>query len=317
MLHECPLIVIVDLFSPFFQCKPPFTYQWNNWNDFIMKISFLRSDWSSLTSKFFVCMNLTYFNLFFLFIFMILFSFLLWNEKFNYFLTTHAKNRKQKHLKFKTNFSMYENRTAESVDLDLSANVASSQNLLFDSSAMSASNDLHAIASSFGVNNTTGSSYESPSVVSSTSVQQQATGGGAKKESNLFGWFASSTSTSTSSAAQNMSATSTSSSAASPPSIVSRSNQNQAASSNGQDEGSSPSTNISSKLSYGEKYKFNKNGSKATRLDQQAVELPPESSKVQQKSSRRTTSLLNLFMSNSQGKNKSHLHLEILQRKVA
>lgn len=207
----------------------------------------------------------------------------------------------------------------------MSANVPSSQNLLFDASTSSAANDLHGIASPFGANNTTGSSYESPSIVSSSSGQQklqpQVTGGG-KKESHLFGWFASSTSTSASSAVQNMSVTSTSSSAttASPPTIANRSNVNDLTPTNGQDGASSPSTKISSKLSYGEMFKFNKNGNKATALDQHAVEQPPPgSSKEQQKSSRRTTSLLNLFMSNSQGnQNNSHLHLKkknILQNK--
>lgn len=53
-------------------------------------------------------------------------------------------------------------------------------------------------------------------------------------------------------------------------------------------------------------FKFNKNGNKATALEQQAVvDQPPGASKEQQKSSRRTTSLLNLFMSNSQGKTKT------------
>lgn len=192
-----------------------------------------------------------------------------------------------------------------------------SQNLLFDASTSSAANDLQGIASSFGVNNTTGSSYESPSILSSSSGQQQTTGSG-KKESNLFGgWFASSTSTSASSAAQNMSATSTSSSAttASPLTVANRPNPNEVTPTNGRDDTASPSTKISSKLSYGEKFKFNKNGNKATALDQQAVEQPPPpgASKEQQKSSRRTTSLLNLFMSNSQGKNKNQSHLQSQQ----
>lgn len=77
---------------------------------------------------------------------------------------------------------------------------------------------------------------------------------------------------------------------------------------NGEDGASSPSTKISSKLSYGEMFKFNKNGNKATALDQPAAEQPPGASKEQQKSSRRTTSLLNLFMSNSQGK--QHIYIQ-------
>lgn len=82
---------------------------------------------------------------------------------------------------------------------------------------------------------------------------------------------------------------------------------------NGQDGDASPSTKISSKLSYGEKFKFNKNGNKATAMDP-----PPGASKDhQQKSSRRTTSLLNLFMSNSQGKNKAIYIQNQTKRKFA
>ena len=48
-------------------------------------------------------------------------------------------------------------------------------------------------------------------------------------------------------------------------------------------------------------FKFNKNGNKASAMEQLAVDAsqPPSAG---QKSSRRTTSLLNLFMSNPQGK---------------
>lgn len=217
---------------------------------------------------------------------------------------TQISNSNIEHTKLK------QPRTA-SVELELSANVASSQNLLFDASTSSAVNDLQGIASSFGVNNTTTSSFESPSIVSSVSGQQQAAGGGGKKESHLFGWFASSTSTSASSAAPNVSATSTSSSAttASPQTITNRSNVGDDTA-NGQDGASSPSTKISSKLSYGEMFKFNKNGNKATALEQQTVDPPPPgASKEQQKSSRRTSSLLNLFMSNSQGKHSNHIYM--------
>lgn len=57
-------------------------------------------------------------------------------------------------------------------------------------------------------------------------------------------------------------------------------------------------------------FKFNKNGNKATALEQQTVDPPPPgASKEQQKSSRRTTSLLNLFMSNSQGKHSNHIYM--------
>jgi hypothetical protein len=178
------------------------------------------------------------------------------------------------------------------VEVELSGNVPSaSQNLLLDTST---ANDLNAIASSF----TTGS-YDSPSIVSSASSQPPAAAAGGKKESHLFGWFASSTSTSAaSSAAHNASVTSTSSSAAtaSPQTVATRPNLD----TNGE-AASPPSTKLSSKLSYGEMFKFNKNGNKASAMEQPAVDAPQPPS-AGQKSSRRTTSLLNLFMSNSQGK---------------
>lgn len=62
-------------------------------------------------------------------------------------------------------------------------------------------------------------------------------------------------------------------------------------------------------------FKFNKNGNKAPALEQQAVDQPPGSSAKdqQQKSSRRTTSLLNLFMSNSQGKQHTHYTFNQIQ----
>lgn len=200
------------------------------------------------------------------------------------------------------------NKQAACVEVDLTVNAPTSQNLLLDASTSSAVNDLQAIASSFGVNSTTtGSSHDSPSIVSSSSGQQQT-----KKESHLFGWFASSTSTSTSSAVQNTS-NSSSATTASPPTVANRSAE--VTTTNGQDGASSPSTKISSKLSYGEMFKFNKNGNKAPALDQPAAEPPPGASKEpQQKSSRRTTSLLNLFMSNSQGK--QHIYIQNFRSEV-
>lgn len=300
-----------------------------NWLDnflfLIVKFSF-QSRTHLLTQQDFVhesiFFSLIFDDVFFLFfheIFLSVFFCFEWKSLLFCWLMNETKNKLKTKQKFPTRLAL--DNTTESVELELSANVPSPQNLLFDASTSLAANDLHGIASSFGANNTTGSSYESPSIVSSSSGQQQQATGGGKKESHLFGWFASSTSTSTSSAVQNMSVTSTSSSAttASPPTIANRSNVNDLTPTNGQDGTSSPSTKISSKLSYGEMFKFNKNGNKATALDQHAVEQPPPgASKEQQKSSRRTTSLLNLFMSNSQGnQNNSHLHLKILQNKLA
>lgn len=212
--------------------------------------------------------------------------------------------------------------TSANVELDLSVNVQMPQNLL-EASAKSAVNDSDGIAS-FSLNNTTdSSSHESPSIVSSASGQQATAAAGGKKESHhLLSWFhTSSTSTSASSAVQNVSVTSSSSSAitASPPTVAHRSSMSDApttainSATNGQEN--SPSTKISSKLSYGEMFisKFNKHGIKASSLEQQQNPMeahatasndhqaPPQQQQQQQKSSRRTTSLLNLFMSNSQG----------------
>jgi hypothetical protein len=219
------------------------------------------------------------------------------------------------------------------VELDFSANNQTPHNLLLDASASSTVNELHGLTS-FSLNNTTGSSsHDSPSIVSSTSEHQQTTtittttaaAGGKKESHHLLSWFhTSSTSTSASSAVHNVSVTSSSSSAitASPPTVAHRSSMSDVPptttnyATNGQDD--SPSTKISSKLSYGEMFisKFNKHGgNKASSLEQQqhnAVEHAtgsndhqasplPSQQQPQQKSSRRTTSLLNLFMSNSQG----------------
>lgn len=209
----------------------------------------------------------------------------------------------KKTLKIKTRKHKTERTASVELELEVAGNATSiSQNLLLDASTSSA---VHDIASSFGGIN------ESPSIVSSSSGQVTAAATGGKKESHLFGWFASSTSTSASSAVQNMSVTSTSSSAttSSPQTVANRSN---VADTNGGEGASPPSTKISSKLSYGEKLKFNKNGNKATTTEHPTVDAPPPAAapKEQQKSSRRTTSLLNLFMSNSQGKKTQQIHTQ-------
>lgn len=258
--------------------------------------------WSWTDRAHLSCMIFVYFHDFFM-----LFCFFC-HTKSKYFLLTHRGETKNfilktfqppKHHHLSGGKS---HQPPASVELELSTTSApSSHNLLIgDASGVS---DFHGLSSSFSANNTSASTHESPQ------SQQQPVAVG-KKESNLFGWFASSsTSTSTSSAVPNLSATSTSS--GTPPIAGKRSNDS--STQNGQDEESSPSTKISSKLSYGEKFKFNKNGNKATALDQQAPEQSPGSQKEQQqKSSRRTTSLLNLFMSNSQGKIKNHIPFTIL-----
>lgn len=126
--------------------------------------------------------------------------------------------------------------------------------------------------------------------------QQQTT---SKKEGNLLSWFTSS-SANTSSAINNSPTPATSSS----PQAINAIDSEQL-----EDGSSSPNMKISSKLSYGEKFisKFNKNGNKATSSEaptheQLTASASGVSKEPQQKSSRRTTSLLNLFMSNSQGK---------------
>lgn len=188
--------------------------------------------------------------------------------------------------------------TTEDVDLELSPNTH--QDLLNDASTSSAVGDLQTIAASF---------MSAPAHESSPSASQHSATQSSKKESHLFGnWFGSS---STSSIPQPNPSTSVNV-VVSPPIAIAKGSSNH---SNGtQDEiSSSPSqsTKLSSKFSYGEMFKFNKsNANKSTALEQQhaAVEPhpnpsgPSSSKEQQQKSSRRTTSLLNLFMSNSQGK---------------
>jgi hypothetical protein len=163
------------------------------------------------------------------------------------------------------------------VELELSSvNVQSSQNLLDISAAVN----------------------ESTSLANDSAGQQQTT---SKKEGNLLSWFTSSSAT-TSSAINNSPtiAPATSSS----PHAFNATDIDQL-----EDGSSSPNMKISSKLSYGEKFisKFNKNGNKAASSEaptheQLTASASGVSKEPQQKSSRRTTSLLNLFMSNSQGK---------------
>ena len=90
---------------------------------------------------------------------------------------------------------------------------------------------------------------------------------------------------------------------------TSRNNNTYEAPTNGSDSASAmPSMKISSKISYGELFirQFNKNGAKEVPSSPESQPTPNTNQPQkleQQKSSRRTTSLLNLFMSNSQGKN--------------
>lgn len=231
---------------------------------------------------------------------------------------------------------------AEIVEMDLNL----SSNNLLDSSATT-NHDLNAIAS-FALNNTSSSSYDSPSILSAASSSHQTSivapvATVVKKESSLLSWFTQSSSTSTSSAVNsggNVSVTSSSSSAmAMSPPTVARSHNLMDGSptiANGQDStttstASPPSMKISNRVNYGELFvrQFNKNGNKlaasstaptpepslqspeasppplpahvaSTSKEQKEPQLPQQ--QQQQKSSRRTTSLLNLFMSNSQGK---------------
>lgn len=197
------------------------------------------------------------------------------------------------------------------MELELSA-VGASQNLL-DISVTSTLNDFHGM-----------SSNNESSLTGHHNQQQQINAAvSSKKEGNLLSWF---TSSSTSSSAINNPSMTASSSATvtatTPPTIAPRtynSNENELIhyaqqQQQLQDGSSSPNMKISNKISYGEKFisKFNKNGNKATSSsDQHAPSKEQVSTGVskepQQKSSRRTTSLLNLFMSNSQGKH-THKH---------
>lgn len=126
-----------------------------------------------------------------------------------------------------------------------------------------------------------------------------------KKEGNLLSWFTSS------SANASSSPTIAPATSSSPPMMPRSFTANEVEQL--QDGSSSPNMKISSKLSYGEKFisKFNKNGNKATSSEQQPSNETAGASGVSkepQKSSRRTTSLLNLFMSNSQGKKHIKMH---------
>lgn len=196
--------------------------------------------------------------------------------------------------------AMNEKQTAN-IELELSPSQTSQ--ILIDTSVVS-SGDLHGIS----LNSST--PHESH-----TTQQQQSHVTSGKKETNLLSWFTSSSST-TSSAMNNISVVSATSSASavtdSPP-VPSRyaiNNSEHEHIGSQHDDSSSPSMKNNSKLSYGEKLisRFNKNGNKAASpTDQQNnTEQMTNTTAVPkheqpQKSSRRTTSLLNLFMSNSQG----------------
>lgn len=263
---------------------------------------------------------------------------------FIYYDTKKYINILQQQPTFQLFFAKFVN-CAEIVELDLNL----SSNNLLDASATT-SHDLNAIAS-FTLNNTSSSSYDSPSILSAASSSHQtsivapvAPAAVVKKESSLLSWFTQSSSTSTSSAVNsggNVSVTSSSSSAmAMSPPTVARSHNLMDGSptiANGQDStttstASPPSMKISNRVNYGELFvrQFNKNGNKltassttptpepslqspeattpplpahvATTSKEQKEPQLPQQQQQQQKSSRRTTSLLNLFMSNSQGK---------------
>ncbi|XP_070491456.1 F-BAR domain only protein 2 isoform X4 [Chironomus tepperi] len=191
------------------------------------------------------------------------------------------------------------------IDVELSPQ-QTSQNLI-DTSVSSPANDSHGMT----INTMMNLTFETQQV--QQQQQQQITSG--KKETYLLSWFTSSTST-TSASMNNTSVVSATSSSsaitASPPTIVPRYNANEFESSQ-HDDSSSPSMKINNKLSYGEKFisKFNKNGNKATtssehqNSDQMTSTAGVSKHEQQQKSSRRTTSLLNLFMSNPQGSRES------------
>lgn len=194
-----------------------------------------------------------------------------------------------------------ENKTTANIDVELSPQ-QTSQNLI-DTSVSSPANDSHGMT----INTVMNLTFETQQV--QQHQQQQITSG--KKETYLLSWFTSSPSTTSASMnnASVVSATSSSSAiTASPPTIAPRYNANEFESSQ-HDDSSSPSMKINNKLSYGEKFisKFNKNGNKATtssehqNSDQMTSTAGVSKHEQQQKSSRRTTSLLNLFMSNSQG----------------
>lgn len=153
----------------------------------------------------------------------------------------------------------------------------------------------------------------SAAVNETSSVPNDSVGQTSKKEGNLLSWFTSSSANASS--ANNNSPSIAPATSSSPHAASQAFNANDIEQL--EDGSSSPNMKISSKLSYGEKFisKFNKNGNKATSSEaptheQLTASASGVSKEPQQKSSRRTTSLLNLFMSNSQGKhisvNKMH-----------
>jgi len=189
-----------------------------------------------------------------------------------------------------------ENKTTANIDVELNP-PQTSQNLI-DTSVSSPANDSHGMT----INTVMNLTFETQQV----QQQQQITSG--KKETYLLSWFTSSPSTISASMNNTSVVSAASSSSASPPTVAPRYNANEFESSQ-HDDSSSPSMKINNKLSYGEKFisKFNKNGNKATtssehqNSDQMTSTAGVSKHEQQQKSSRRTTSLLNLFMSNSQG----------------
>lgn len=175
--------------------------------------------------------------------------------------------------------------------------------------------------------------FESPILsVSSVNQSQQPQLPPPRRESHLRNWFTSSSSNSTSSAVNsggNSSITSSSSAVTATQSAlvgsllinkpdISSPGPTSSLTNIQSPSDSAQSTKNISKISYGELFisKFNKSGKNPTVstnfVNQQRVDSSPtkenkieqqeQQQQQQQKSSRRTTSLLNLFMSNSQGK---------------
>jgi hypothetical protein len=286
-------------------------------------------------------MNFFIFLFFFSFrVFFLLYFFSSYAYFLIYFTLTINKHTNKKYFEskqnniikksLKTNKMTHQNTA--NVELELSpSSVQFSQNLI-DTSVVSTSSSTNATAS----NDLHGLSINSES--NQPQQQQHATSG--KKDLFNWFTSSTSTSTSSAmnNNSSIVSASSSSATAASPQSIVSQHNrhyqqqhhqkhQQQQMTFNNVNEddnlndvsnvgsSSSPSMKINSKLSYGEKFisKFNKNGNKATTHTSPTIatkttaEHQSEAPKVQdqpqqqQKTSRRTTSLLNLFMSNAQG----------------
>jgi hypothetical protein len=209
------------------------------------------------------------------------------------------------------------------VDLNLtSGNVLSNQSLLLDASSSTGNNTalIGSMPSSI-MESPLNIAFESPiSSISSTSQSQQPQLPPPRKESHLRSWFSSSSSNSTVSALNSAMVASQPAlgggiSLNSPPDNTSFGTTNTPEAIQTYSD-SAQSTKYSNKISYGELFisKFNKTGKNPSlstnTVDQHRPDSPPnkdinkieQQQQQQQKSSRRTTSLLNLFMSNSQGK---------------